>query len=250
MNRLFLILASFIWLQHSLAQSILIDPGHGGEDCGAKGKYWRGKTLKIVCEKDIALEIAKKAHKLISKHYNAYLTRSVDRTVTLEQRAALADKIKADIFISIHINGSTSMRSKGFETFYLDNHDNVAVKKVELVENKNSKGEEVVINKILADLVIERTAPSSRKLSKKIHSRIAKVLTKKYKMTDRGVKPAVFYVMALSKRPSVLLEVGFMSNQKELKKMSLKKFQDDYARALSKGVIDYFGKKKKRPPLL
>lgn len=249
--KLLSLLTLFLLLSHSiLGQSILIDPGHGGEDCGAKGKYWRGKTLKIICEKDIALSIAKKAHKLISKHYHVYLTRSVDRTVTLEQRAALADKIKADIFISIHINGSTSRRSKGFETFYLDNHDSAAVKKVEQVENKNTKGEEVIINKILADLVIQRTAPSSKKLSNKIHSRLSKILPKKYKMIDRGVKPAIFYVMALSKRPSILMEVGFMSNSKELKKMTSKRFQNDYAKAIARGVVDYFGKKKKRPPLL
>lgn len=237
-------------MENSYSQSILIDPGHGGEDCGAKGKIWIKKTLKVVCEKDIALTIAKKAHKLISKDYNAYLTRSVDRTVTLEQRAALADKIKADIFISIHINGSRSNRSKGFETFYLDNHDSAAVKKVEEVENKNSKGEQVIINKILADLIIDRTAPSSRKLSNKIHSRLSKVLPRKYKMIDRGVKPALFYVMALSKRPSILLEVGFISNKAELKKMNNRKFQNDYAKAIARGVRDYFGKKQKRPPLL
>ncbi|WP_164848281.1 N-acetylmuramoyl-L-alanine amidase [Halobacteriovorax sp. HLS] len=239
-----------ISLDNSSAKSILIDPGHGGEDCGAKGKYWVKKTLKIVCEKDIALSIAKEAHKLISKNHNAYLTRSVDRTLTLEQRAALADKIKADIFISIHINGSTSRSSRGFETFYLDNHDDAAVKKVEEVENKNSQGEQVIINKILADLVIDRTAPSSRKLSGKIHNRLSKVLPKKYGMIDRGVKPALFYVMALSKRPAILLEVGFISNQKELKIMSTKKFQKEYAKAIAQGVEDYFGKVKKRPPLL
>jgi N-acetylmuramoyl-L-alanine amidase len=251
MKILSFLIFSLLFSNFSYSQSILIDPGHGGEDCGAKGKIWVKKTLKVVCEKDIALSIAKKAHKLIAKDYKVYLTRSVDRTVTLEQRAALADKIKADIFISIHINGSRSNSSRGFETFYLDNHDSAAVKKVEEVENKNSKGEQVIINKILADLVIDRTAPSSKKLSKKIHSRLSKILPKKYKMIDRGVKPALFYVMALSKRPSILLEVGFISNKNELKKMTRRKFQNDYAKAIARGVKDYFGKKqKKRPPLL
>lgn len=232
-----------------MAQSILIDPGHGGEDCGAKGKLWVGKTLKVICEKDIALSIAKIIHKDLAKDFSAYLTRSLDRTVTLEERAALADKIKADIFISIHINASTSKSSHGLETFYLDNHDNAAVKKVEQVENKNLKGEQVIINKILADLVIDRTAPSSRKMAKLVHSEISKKISKKYGITDRGVKPAIFYVMALSKRPSILLEVGFMTNTRELKKMRTKKFQTDYANAVSRGVRKYF-KKKKAPPLL
>ncbi|PIK15592.1 N-acetylmuramoyl-L-alanine amidase [Halobacteriovorax sp. JY17] len=231
------------------AQSILIDPGHGGEDCGAKGKLWVGKTLKVICEKDIALSIAKIIHKRLSKNFSAYLTRSLDRTVTLEERADLADKIKADIFISIHINASTSKYSHGLETFYLDNHDNAAVKKVEEVENKNTKGEQVIINKILADLVIDRTAPSSRRMAKLVHEEISSKISKKYKITDRGVKPAIFYVMALSKRPSILLEVGFISNTKELKKLISKKFQNDYANAVAQGVEKFFAKVK-TPPLL
>ncbi len=231
------------------AQSILIDPGHGGEDCGAKGKLWVGKTLKVICEKDIALSIAKIIHKRLSKNFSAYLTRSLDRTVTLEERADLADKIKADIFISIHINASTSKYSHGLETFYLDNHDNAAVKKVEEVENKNTKGEQVIINKILADLVIDRTAPSSRRMAKLVHGEISSKISKKYKITDRGVKPAIFYVMALSKRPSILLEVGFISNTKELKKLISKKFQNDYANAVAQGIEKFFAKAK-APPLL
>ncbi len=239
-----------ILLQNSsIAQSILIDPGHGGEDCGAKGKLWKGKTLKVICEKDIALSIAKIIHKRLSKNFSTYLTRSLDRTVTLEERAELADKIKADIFISIHINASTSKHSHGLETFYLDNHDNAAVRKVEQVENKNLKGEQVIINKILADLVIDRTAPSSRKMAKLVHTELSKKVSKKYKITDRGVKPAIFYVMALSKRPSILLEVGFISNTKELKKMITKKFQTDYANAVALGVEKYFSKQT-APPLL
>jgi len=242
-------LFTILFTTSSMAQSILIDPGHGGEDCGAKGKIWIKKTLKVICEKDIALSIAKIIHKRLSKNYSTYLTRSLDRTVTLEERAELADKIKADIFISIHINASTSKSSHGLETFYLDNHDNAAVKKVEEVENKNTKGEQVIINKILADLVIDRTAPSSRKMAKLVHHEISTKISKKYKITDRGVKPAIFYVMALSKRPSILLEVGFMTNPRELKKLITKRFQSDYANAVASGIEKYF-QKKKSPPLL
>ena len=248
--KLISILFLFFTLSFStFAQSILIDPGHGGEDCGAKGKLWSRKKLTVICEKDIALSIAKIIHKRLSKNFSAYLTRSLDRTVTLEERAELADKIKADIFISIHINASTSKSSHGLETFYLDNHDNAAVRKVEEVENKNTKGEQVIINKILADLVIDRTAPSSRRMAKLVHRQISTKISKKYGITDRGVKPAIFYVMALSKRPSILLEVGFMTNTRELKKMITRKFQNDYANAVALGIEKYFAKTKS-PPLL
>jgi len=247
MLKIFLILFLSLSIQ-TYAQVVLIDPGHGGSDCGAKGKIWNKKKtkLKIACEKDIALSIAKKIHKKIKRKYKSYLTRSVDREVSLDERAKLADKIRADIFISVHINSSASKSSKGFETFYLDNHDNQAVSKVEHVENRGVKGNQLVINQILADLVIERTAPQSKLLANLIHNRIAWKVVKQYNLVDRGAKAALFYVLALSKRPAVLLEVGFLSNPKEIKKIMSPKFQNAYAEAVFQGVRKYFLKNKKR----
>lgn len=227
---------------------VLIDPGHGGEDCGAKAQIWKDKKLIVQCEKDIALEIAKKIHAKINKtsHIKAYLTRTVDSTLTLQQRADYADKIGADIFISIHLNSSHSRSSNGVETYYLDNHDNAAVKKIEKVENSDAKGEEVIINQILADLVIQRTAPISKKLAFYVHANLQKRVVPTYKIVDRGTKPALFYVLALSKRPSILLEAGFLSNQEEVDKLLSDKFQEDYAQAVYRGVVRFFGKPKKK----
>lgn len=233
------------------ANVVLIDPGHGGEDCGAKAKIWKKKKLSVLCEKEVALEIAKRIHKKLNKtdHIKAYLTRTIDRTLTLEQRAEYADKIGADIFVSIHLNSSHSRSSNGVETYYLNNHEDAAVKKIEQVENKNSKGEELIINQILADLVIGLTAPKSKKLAYYIHANISKRVVPKYKLSDRGIKPALFYVLALSKRPSVLLEAGFLSNKKEVQKVLSDQFQEEYALAVYRGIVRYFGKKKKKIPL-
>ncbi len=243
-----LFLFLFLFTIKSYSQVVLIDPGHGGDDCGAKGKIWNKKRtkLKVACEKDIALSIAKKIHAKVRKKYKSYLTRSVDREVTLDERAKLADKISADIFISVHINSSPSKSSHGFETYYLDNHDNAAVTKVENVENRGVKGKQMVINQILADLVIERTAPQSKLLANLIHNRITWKVVKQHKLVDRGAKPALFYVLALSKRPSILLEVGFLSNPKEIKKIMSPKFQDAYADAVYQGIRKYFLKNKKK----
>jgi N-acetylmuramoyl-L-alanine amidase len=243
-------LISFIFLFHlnAYAEVVLIDPGHGGGDCGAKAKTWNKKRskLKVTCEKDIALSIAKKIHEKVKKKYKSYLTRSVDREVTLDERSKLADKIGADIFISVHINASPKKSSNGFETYYLDNHNNQAVSKVEHVENRGIKGNQLVVNQILADLVIERTAPQSKLLANLIHNRIAWKVVKQHKMQDRGAKAALFYVLALSKRPAVLLEVGFLSNPKEMRKIMSPKFQNAYAEAVFQGIRKYFLKNKKR----
>lgn len=225
------------------AQVILIDPGHGGEDCGARATLTDAKEKKELCEKDLALSISKKIHVKLEKDFKAYLTRSVDRTVTLQERADLAEKIKADLFISVHLNASTHHSSHGYETFYLSNHKDAAVKKVEEIENQNVKGEDLIVNQILIDLVIDRTAPQSKSLARFIHRRINGDVQKRFRLVNRGIKPALFYVLALSKRPSILLEAGFMSNDKEMHKILDEEFQERYATAVALGVKDYFAKK-------
>jgi N-acetylmuramoyl-L-alanine amidase len=234
------------------AFTILIDPGHGGEDEGARARYYFAKKRwRLIKEKDIALSLAKKIHEeLVKKKFNSYLTRSVDRTVTLAERAELAEKIKADLFISVHINSTEENEPRGFETYYLDNHNDSAIKKVEQVENKDLTGKEIIVNKILTDLVIERTVKSSKGLAQSIHSNIQVLVGKRYKMIDRGVKPGLFYVLALTKRPGILLEVGFLSNSKELKKLLDDKFQSRYAKAVARGIADYIKKQNKSEPAL
>jgi len=229
------------------ALTILIDPGHGGEDRGALG----GTNKKLITEKDLTLIYAKKIfRKLKNKKHQVFLTRSLDRSVSLNERAELADKIKADLFISIHINSSKRKSSQGFEIFYLDNHSDVAVKKVEEVENKDLKGEALVINQILTDLVIERTAKKSKKLAASIYKHIRKPLADEYKMKDRGVKPGLFYVLALTKRPAVLIEIGFISNARELRKMMSRGFQETYTTNVVKGIEEFIKGVKRKDPAL
>ena len=129
----------------------------------------------------------------------------------------------------------------------MDNHKDQAVKKIESIENRDAKGDEMIINQILADLVIQRTAPSSKRLATLIHSNITTRVKTKFNLTDRGIKPALFYVLALSKRPSVLLEAGFISNDKDIEKILSDSFQNRYADGVARGIRQYFKKKKKLP---
>lgn len=247
MIRSLLLLLSLTFFFQSYAQTILIDPGHGGEDCGAK-KYLKGSTNKKqkVCEKDLALQISKAIQDQLTGKYRVYLTRSFDRNLSLHQRAEMADKVKADLFISVHANSSRYRTSTGFETYYLSNHKDKAVSKIESVENQDLSGTQVLINKILADLVIERSAPESKLLAKHIHRGITKKIVKKHKLRNRGIKPAIFYVLVLSKRPSVLLEPGFISNQKDYRRLFSKEFQIEYAQGVREGVDAYFKALKKK----
>ena len=241
--QLILILFSILQINCASAFVVLLDPGHGGSELGAMGKIWKkkGKNKKLinVYEKDLALALAKRIKNILDKKYSVYLTRSFDRTVTLDERANLAEKIKADLFVSIHFNSSNENQSNGFETYYLDNHQDVAIKKVEDVENKYLDGAEKIVNQILIDLVIQKTVPSSKKLANKIHSRVNDYVGKRYKMKDRGIRPGLFYVLALSKRPGVLIEAGFVSNPDELKIVRTHRFLNYYAKAIADGIHDY-----------
>lgn len=243
MNLRKLILALSILFSVELsAYSVLLDPGHGGEDIGAVGKLKIGKRTKVYYEKDITLAITKKVYKILKKKYSVYLTRSIDRTIPLLERASLADKMKADLFVSIHINSSKNKRAHGSELYYLDNHKDKAVNKVENLENFSDKNQKLdPIHHILTDLVIDKTVETSKKLSKFVHREIIKV-AKKYKLTDRGVKPGLFYVLLLAKRPGLLVEVGFISNPRELKLMLKPVFQKHYAQAIAKGISRYIDK--------
>lgn len=236
---LFLLLS---FSQLSMAKVVLIDPGHGGEESGAVGHLDAKKTRKIF-EKDLSLRLAKKIKEELSKSTTTYLTRSLDRAVGLQERADLADLVKADLFLSIHFNSSTNAKSHGFELYYLDNNSNVAAEKVERAENLNLKGEELIVNQILVDLVVQQTVSHSRELARSVHEKVKPVI-KQHKIEDRGIKSGLFYVLALSKRPGLLVEVGFVSNPGELRKVNEEKFMNTISKAIAAGVKSYISQKK------
>jgi N-acetylmuramoyl-L-alanine amidase len=222
------------------ATVVLVDPGHGGEEHGAIGVL---SGARKVMEKDLSLRLARKIQEKLRPHVTVFLTRSLDRTVTLQERADLADKVKADLFISVHFNSSTDQSAHGYETYYLNNSADAAVKKVEKKENLTLQGEELVVNQILIDLVIQQTVQSSRSLAQNVHRELGSHL-RPSGLTNRGVKPGLFYVLALSKRPGLLLEAGFVSNPRELKAIQQDEFMERYARGVVSGVLAHLKTKK------
>lgn len=223
------------------ASVVLIDPGHGGDETGAIGHLDKSRQ---VMEKDLSLRLAKKIQEKLRSKVNVFLTRSHDRSVGLQERADMADKVKADLFISVHFNSSTDPKAHGFETYYLNNNKDAAVKKVEKQENFSQKGEDQIVNQILIDLTIQQTVKESRALAKLVHGKLRGHM-KPTRLTDRGVKAGLFYVLALSKRPGLLLEAGFVSNVSELKTIQQDEFLERYSTAVSSGVIEFLQKRKK-----
>lgn len=240
---------------NAFSSTVLIDPGHGGEDQGAVSFLPKKKVKQPkhkVQEKDLALVFGKKVHHYLKKYggVNAYLTRSIDRTVSLLERAEMAEKLRADVFVSIHLNSAPKTYSRGLEIFYLHNKRDAAVKKVEDAENKLFPKEGPIIQRILTDLIVGSTVVSSKNLAGHIHRNLQSGLIKKFKMVDRGIRPGLFYVLAFAKRPAVLIEIGFMSNQKELAKMLDQKFQNQFAKNVAKGLVSYLREKSPKGPAL
>ncbi|NPA39038.1 MAG: LysM peptidoglycan-binding domain-containing protein [Thermodesulfobacteria bacterium] len=216
-------------------KTIVIDPGHGGKDSGAIGP----DGLK---EKDVVLKIAKMVKKLLEKrfHVRVILTRNRDKFVPLVQRPAIANSKKADLFISIHVNASPDKHARGIETYYLNFTTDPEAMRVAALEN-------AVSNKGLSDLqslvkaILANTKLSeSRFLAEKIQHALVKTLSKVYPDTvDRGVKYAPFLVLVGTRMPAVLVEVSFITNPIEEKRLHSQKYLKLIAEGIVQGISDY-----------
>lgn len=232
-------------LKAGALKTIIIDPGHGGEDTGAIGPSG-------VKEKDINLEIAKKLEKLISRKtgIKAILTRSDDTFIPLGQRTAFANKNKADLFISIHTNAAYRKGASGVETYFLsfDASDDDAKKAADFEnaaisagDKKDGKGVDD-LKTILMDMAQTEFLNESGQLAEMIQENLCRIL----KVENRGIKQAPFIVLAGAAMPAVLVEVGFISNTRDEKRLTLPQTQDAIAGGIYKSIARFDGMLKAR----
>jgi len=225
---------------------VVIDAGHGGHDTGTRGT---GKMKKR--EKDIALAIAKLvAQKLKSyKDIKPILTRNKDIFLELHQRAKIANKNKADLFISIHCNANKNHRASGSETYVLGVHrnkDNLEVAKRENSVIKLEADNELHYEGFDPDhpeTFIGLTLMQEQFLDQSIL--MASLMQEEYKkrinnIKDRSVHQAGFAVLRLTYMPSVLTEIGFLTNPKEEKFLNAKTGQDKIATSIANAVVRYY----------
>jgi len=222
---------------------IVLDPGHGGSDTGAVGP---GGTQ----EKDLTLEIAKRlSSELKDKITGAvvYLTRESDRALILDERVAFANKKRADLFISIHANASESSKERGIQTYYLNNATDSAASRLAAQENKSSGRKTSDLDKIISTMIQNASAEESRELAGFVHKSLVKGLSHRYSMIkDEKVRSALFYVLVGVKCPSILVEVSYVSNPAEEKRLTSRKYQKDIADAISAGVSNHITASKKK----
>lgn len=215
---------------------VVLDPGHGGADAGAVGP---GGTL----EKDLVLSVAKKAGGALEKSgVKVLYTRTDDTFVPLEDRTAFANKSGADVFVSIHANAARRKAAVGVETFFLslDATDDEA-RMTAIYENagasvpSKSGAESDEVREILVDLENNVAHHLSAMLAETIQSRIFEAAGRE----DRGVKQAPFVVLYGAAMPAVLVEIGFVSNKAEEKRLASAKEQERIAASITEGITAF-----------
>jgi len=223
---------------------IVIDAGHGGHDTGAIGGGKREKDLVLQVAKKVAKELRKRGHPV-------YMTRTKDHFLKLPQRTKIADKKNAVVFISIHANSvPKSKRNKihGIETFFLQNTRDAKSQRIAQRENKSVlKGTNTLSRKVIVDSVLSGPKiVQSNKLAIDVQRRIITNVRSKYKsVKDGGVRHAPFWVLVGASRPSILVEVGYISHPRERKRLFTSSYQNLIAKGIAEGVDSYLGNRKK-----
>ncbi len=220
---------------------VVIDPGHGGEDPGAT----RGK----IQEKDIVLSIAKKLGKLIEAELpdiKLIYTRKTDVFIPLHERAAIANRAKADLFVSIHADAVKNTIASGSSVFVIGLHKNNENLEVAKRENAvitreddylatydafDNSTESYIKFSLMQNLFIDQSIDFAAK--------VRSHFIQKVRLRDRGVQQAGFLVLWKSAMPSVLIETGFVSNPEEAKFLTSQSGQDTIARAIFHALHDY-----------
>lgn len=220
---------------------VVLDPGHGGKDCGAIG------VLKI-CEKIITLKVAKLLESELKKRgYIVHMTRDRDYYLGLQERTKFANTKRADLFISIHANSipkTSNKETNGVETYFLSTARSERARRVAEKENKDSIdvmnffSKQNFLNSINAHRLV-----ASNKLAIDIQGGILKKLRSNYsKVVDGGVREGPFWVLAGALMPSVLIEVGYLSHPQEGRRITHREYQADLASGIANGIDGYFQK--------
>ncbi len=216
---------------------IVLDPGHGGHDLGTTGPTG-------LHEKDLVLDVTLRLGALIEERMGAEVvyTRTEDVFVPLEERTALANRSRADLFLSIHANSSRLRAVAGPETFYLNltsSRDDLEVAARENAANGQNIFElQTLLQRIATQDKVQESSEFAARMQRALHTEAAKSTRA---LRNRGVKKAPFVVLIGAKMPSILTEIGFLSNAREESLLKRDAYRQRIAEALYQGVDQYAG---------
>ena len=219
---------------------MVLDAGHGGHDPGAIGP--NGLT-----EKELTLDVTKRVRKLVEERLGVkvLLSRDSDVFIALRDRTSYANRERSDVFVSIHANAHRQAASEGVEIYFLSSEatDNAA-RQVAALENSvtsyekpaaGGRGRADVVKSILWDLAQSEFQTESSHLAETVLDSMTRAL----RIPNRGVKQAGFYVLGGAAMPAVLIEIGFVTNPREEKKLRDSRYRDEIALAIYEGLAEY-----------
>jgi len=216
------------------AHRVVLDPGHGGADPGARG-------IGGLLEKQLTLRLGLALRqRLVQRGFEVIMTRASDRTLSLEERTVVAEAAGGDLFVSLHANAAPRRTARGIETYYLNASDQRHNLTVAARENNISRGEVNDLQRTLATFRVSEVSPYSRELAQQLQrSLISRVRGAYGDVRDLGAKRGPFYVLFLSSMPSVLVEMGFLTNQAEAARLRDPAYMNLIAEAIADGITRY-----------
>ncbi len=216
-------------------QTVVIDPGHGGQDPGCISR--RGNR-----EKDIVLDVGLELKNLLTagKGLNVVMTRESDVYIPLENRTVIANQKKADLFISIHANAHRNRKRQGVETFFLNFSPDPQVNEIAARENATSTKTIGEMKDTIMKIVRNSKIVESRDLAEKIQKNLVKCLSQKYgAVQNLGVKGGPFWVLIGGEMPSVLVEISHLSNPQEEERLRSPAYRKQVALGIYEGILEY-----------
>jgi N-acetylmuramoyl-L-alanine amidase len=219
---------------------VVIDPGHGGHDPGARSNG--------VAEAELVLDVALRVEKLLKQQpgVEVVLTRRTDEFIPLEERTAIANREGADLFLSIHANASTRSVARGIETYFLNFATNPEAEAVAARENATSGRTMGNLPDLVKTIALNNKVLESRELATNVQASMVRRLRQQNKsLRDLGVKQAPFVVLIGAQMPSVLAEISFVTNKAEASLLKQGAYRQRIAQALVDGVLKYQGSLKK-----
>ncbi|MBI3320155.1 MAG: N-acetylmuramoyl-L-alanine amidase [Candidatus Omnitrophica bacterium] len=213
----------------SPVRTIVVDAGHGGHDPGTSHHGLR--------EKDLALDLARRLRgELNARVFSAVMTREEDRFIPLSQRATIANRIPADLFLSLHINANRNRHVSGVEVYYP--RESVIEETAPFppgIDSSEVALPSPTIKQILWDLVLARARHDSIQMA--LH--VCRSMRRQLHARCRGVRGARFVVLREARMPAVLVEVGYVSNRQDATRLASAPYRQAIAQAVAEGVIAY-----------
>jgi len=214
---------------------VVIDAGHGGHDTGTIGPNG-------LMEKELVLDVALRLGKLVTDQLGAEViyTRPDDAFIPLEDRTKIANREKADLFISIHANSSPEPTATGVETYFFNFNSDKSGLELATRENATSSSSISDLNDLLHKAVLKAKLEESRAFAEQVQKSLwGSSLKINARSRDRGVRQAPFVVLIGATMPSILAEIGFVSNPHDEKLLRRTQERQAIAAALLKGVLSY-----------